>query len=159
MRWVNPRLLRRRIASGGRRWAQTAGTAAHCWGRLQPLLNPPQGKEKDCVLFFLRKRRRRGRNYNGQCTAVSYDDDGGVFDVDGHAGGGGGHHRRNDNDDGYRRGHHRGRYAAGGVGGGGVVGRAIEGVRRLRPAVSIVNVGKGHARGGSLVLTDAGTHM
>jgi hypothetical protein len=60
---------------------------------------------------------------------VSYDDDGGVFDVDGHVGGGGGHHCRNDNDDGYRHGHHRGRNAAGGVGGSGVVGRAIEGVR------------------------------
>ena len=62
----------------------------------------------------------------------------------------------NDDNDGHRRGHHRGRYAAGGVGGGGVVGRVIEGVRRLRPAVS---VGKGRVCGGSLVLTDAGTHM
>ena len=74
-------------------------------------------------------------------------------------GGGGGHHCRNDDNDGYRRGHHRGRYAAGGVGGGGIVGWVIKGVRRLWPAVSIVNIGKGHARGGSLVLTNAGTHM
>ena len=42
-----------------------------------------------------------------------------------------------------------------GVGGGGVVGLVIEGVCRLQPAVS---VGKGRVCGGSLVLTDAGTH-
>ena len=100
------------------------------------------------------------RGCDGNSNGNDHDDiDANSDDDNGDDGGEGGHHCRNDDNDGYGRGHHRGRYATGGGGGGGVVGRAIEGVRRLRPAVSIVNVGKGRARGGSLVLMDAGTHM
>ena len=69
--------------------------------------------------------------------------------------GGGAHHRRNEGNDGYRRGQHHGWYnAAGGGWGNGVVGRAIEGVRRLRSAISVINAGHscghrliGHHRG------------